>query len=202
MANTNAPFGLRPVYKRGIPYNGGGNYYFATGTTGVIAVGDPVTINGTSNTAEFMGFPAGTLPGCQLATAGTGNEIAGVCVGVKPITRASTQYREDSTDRIIIVEDDPFVTYECQQNAGGTIATTDVGLFVVLAAGTALTTVNVSQWVINAATAPAATVAYQLYLERLSTKPGNATGAYAVWEVTINNHQRANVADAGRFTPV
>ncbi len=97
MANANAPFGLRPVYKRGQYYNGSGNPYFATGATGIIAPGDPVIINGTSNTAEFAGYPAGTLPGCQIALDGAGDPITGVCVAVLPVTRASTVYREEST---------------------------------------------------------------------------------------------------------
>ncbi len=71
-----------------------------------------------------------------------------------------------------------------------------------LAPAAALTSVGRSQWVIDGGTAPANTVTYQLYLEGLAKLPGNAIGNYAIWEVTINNHQRANVGDAGRFTAV
>ena len=203
MANVNAPFGMRPVrFANGTPYNGSFNYYFATGATGVIAPGDPVIINGTSNTTEINGFAPGMLPGCQIALDGAGDPITGVCIGVLPSTNASLPYRETSTDRVIMVADHPDLVFQVQQDAGGTIATTDVGLFVVLVAATASTVYGRSKWVINAATAPATTVTYQLYLERLAPLPGNAIGDYAIWEVTINNHQRANVGDAGRYTVV
>lgn len=203
MANTNAPFGMRPVrYASGAPYNGACNAYFATGATGDIFIGDPVIINGTSNTTEFAGYAPGTLPGIQIALDGTGDPITGVCVGVLAVTRDSTPYRATSTDRIIMVADDPNLIFHVQQDAGGAIISTDVGLNVVLAVGTGSTATNRSAWVIAGATAPAATAAYQLYLERLAPLPNNAIGDYAVWEVSINNHQRANVGDAGRFTNV
>lgn len=204
MANTNAPFGLRPVrYASGAPYNGACNLYFATGATGALFIGDPVIANGAANTAEVQGFPAGTLPGCQIALDGSGDPITGVVVGVLPVTADSTTYRATSTDRIIMVADDPDLIFQVQQDNGGAIATTDVGLNVVLATGSGGSTVTgLSSWVIAAATAPANTVAYQLYLERLAPLPGNAIGDYAVWECRINNHQLANVADAGRFSPV
>lgn len=204
MPNPNAPFGLRPVrHANGAPYNGSFNYYFATGATGALYLGDPVIINGTSNTAEVMGHAAGTLPGIQIALDGTGDPITGVVVGVLPVTQDSPVYRVTSTDRIIMVADDPGLVFQVQQDAGGAIVSTDVGLNVCLATGSGGSTSTAkSSWVIAGATAPAATAAYQLYLERLAPLPGNAIGDYAVWEVSINNHQRANVGDAGRFTNV
>lgn len=204
MANVNQPFGLRPVrFLSGAPYNGQVNYYFATGATGVIALGDPVIASGAANTSEINGFQAGSLPTCQIALAGTTNEITGVCVAVLPVTRDSLTYRETSTDRVIAVADDPQLIFQCQENTGGTaLAGTDVGQFVVLAAGTASTVTGRSAWVINTATTPAGTVGFQLLLYRLAPLPNNAIGANAVWEVMINDHQLANTADAGRFTPV
>lgn len=201
MANVNAPFGLRPVrHNTGAPYNGSFRHYYATGATGVIAIGDPVIINGTSNTTEIQGFPAGTLPGIQIALDGTGDPITGVCVGVMFVTHESLPYREDSTNRIIMVADDPELIFWCQQDAGGAIVSTDVGLNVVLAPATQA--LGHSKWVIAGATTPATTAGFQLYLEGLANIPGNAIGDYAIWEVSINNHQRANVGDAGRFTAV
>jgi hypothetical protein len=204
MANTNAPFGLRPVrFANGRPYNGSFNLYFATGATGAIYIGDPVIINGTSNTAAVQGNEAGTLPGVQIALEGANDPITGICVGVLPLTRESTSYRANSTDRIICVADDPDLIFQVQQDAGGAIATTDVGLMVVLGTGSGGSTAyGKSSWVISAVTAPASTAGHQLMLERLAPLPGNEIGDYAVWEVMINNHQRANVGDAGRFTAV
>jgi hypothetical protein len=44
MANTNAPFGLKPIGKLGSGYNSTGTteYDILTGTTGTIYTGDPV----------------------------------------------------------------------------------------------------------------------------------------------------------------
>lgn len=204
MANINAPRGLVPVrYASGAPYNGACNLYYATGATGAIYIGDPVIANGTSNTAEVQGHAAGTLPGCQIALEGSGDPITGVVVGVQPVTADSTTYRATSTDRIIAVADDPDLIFQVQQDAGGAIATTDVGLNVVLGTGSGGSTyTGLSSWVIDASTTPASTAGFQLYLERLAPIPGNAVGDYAVWECRINNHQLANVGDAGRFTTV
>lgn len=204
MANTNAPFGLRPVrHKDGRAYNGSANFYFATGATGVIAPGDPVINNGASNTTEINGFQAGSLPGCQIALDGAGDPITGVCISVLPVTRDSLTYRETSTDRVVLVADDPGLICEVQENAGGTaFASTDVGQLVNLAAGSASTVTGRSAWVLDSGTAPNTTATFQCYLNRLAPLPNNAIGAYAIWEVTINNHQLGNVTDAGNVTPV
>src|SRR3990167_2600720 len=106
MANTNAPFGLRPVrYASGAPYNGAANPYFATGATGDIFVGDPVVMAGAANTSAFADYQPGALATVTVALAGDGDPILGVCVGVQPVTRDSTVYRATSTDRIIFVAD-------------------------------------------------------------------------------------------------
>src|SRR5688572_20495063 len=108
MANTNTPFGLRPIrYLDGRPYNGAVEYYFATGATGAIRPGDPVVESGTTNTAEVISaagtFPIGTLQTCTVALDGSGDPITGVCVAVVPQTADSLPYRVDSTDRVIAV---------------------------------------------------------------------------------------------------
>ena len=204
MANTNAPFGLRPVrFISGAPYNGQVNFYFATGATGVIAPGDPVVAAGAANTSEINGFQAGSLPTCTVALDGSGDPITGVCVSVLPVTRDSLQYRETSTDRVILVADDPQLIFQVQEDAGGTaLAGTDAGQLAVLKVGTASTVTCRSAWTIDTATAPNTTAAFQVLLMRLAPLPNNAIGAYGIWEVMINNHQLANIADAGRFTPV
>src|SRR3972149_9708395 len=130
MANTNAPFGLRPIrYVDGRPYNGAVDFYFATGATGVIRPGDPVVESGTTNTSEVMGFAPGTLQTCTIALDGSGDPITGVCVGVMPTNRDSLTYRETSTDRVIAVARGPDLVFEVQADAGGTaLAAVDMGL--------------------------------------------------------------------------
>lgn len=202
MANVNAPFGLRPVrYLDGRPYNGAVEYYFATGATGVIRPGDPVVEAGSANTTEVQGYAPGTLPTCTIALDGAGDPITGVCVAVLPVTRDSTVYRENSTDRIIAVARGYDLIFEVQADAGGTaLAATDVGQFVVFKAGT--TSTLRSDWTLDTATAPNTTVTFQGKLMGFGKGPKNEIGAYAVAEVLLNNHTLINVTDAGRATPV
>jgi hypothetical protein len=202
LANTNAPFGMRPVrYVDGRPYNGAVEYYFATGATGVIRPGDPVVEAGSANTTEIQGYAPGTLPTVTIALPGASDAITGVCVAVLPVTRDSLIYRETSTDRIILVARGADLIFEVQADAGGTaLAATDIGNFAVLAAGT--TSTLRSDWTLDTATTPAGTATYQLKLMGFGKGPKNEIGAYAVVEVLINNHVLANIADGGRLTAV
>jgi hypothetical protein len=202
LANTNAPFGLRPVrYVDGRPYNGAVEYYFATGATGVIRPGDPVVEAGSANTSEVQGYAPGTLPTCTIALDGAGDPITGVCVAVLPVTRDSLIYRETSTDRIIAVARGADLIFECQADAGGTaLAATDVGNFVVLKAATTATLR--SDWTVDTATAPNTTATFQAKLMGFGKGVKNEIGAYAVVELLINNHTLGNITDAGRSTPV
>ena len=202
MANTNAPFGLRPIrYVDGRAYNGAVEQYFATGATGIIRPGDPVVEAGSANTSVVQDHAPGTLPTCTIALPGSGDPITGACVAVLPVTRDSLIYREDSTDRIILVARGADLIFEVQADAGGTaLAAVDVGQFVVLAAGT--TTTLRSDWTVDTATAPNSTAGFQLKLMGFGKGPKNEIGAYAVVEVLINNHTLANIADAGRATAI
>lgn len=207
MANTNAPFGLRPVrYVDGRPYTGAVEYYFATGATGAIRPGDPVVESGTTNTSEVIctagTFPAGTLQTCTIALDGSGDPITGVCVAVVPSTADSLTYRVTSTDRVIAVARGHDLIFEAQADAGGTaLAAADVGQNVVLKAATTQT--ETSDWTVDTATAPNTTAGFQAKLMGFSKKPKNGDiGEYAVVELLINNHTLGNVTDAGRSTPV
>lgn len=202
MANTNAPFGMRPIrYLDGRPYNGAVDLYFATGATGVIRPGDPVVEAGSANTSEIQGYAAGTLPTCTIGLDGDNDTLTGVCVAVLPVTRESTVYRENSTDRIIAVARGPDLIFEVQADASGTaLAATDVGLHANLKVAT--TTTNRSDWTLDTSDAPADDPSNQLKILGFSKDPTKSVGAYAVVEVLINNHMLSQVADAGRSTAV
>jgi len=205
MANVNAPFGLRPLrYASGAPYNGAVNYYFATGATGAIYIGDPVVMAGAANTTNVQGFPPGVLGTVTVAADGDGDPILGVCVGVMSVTRDSVPYRVDSTDRIILVADDPGLVFIGQCDAASTAwAGTGVGSYANMLVGTGSTVTGRSGWTLDTSDGPDnADPSNQLFILRLHPNPDNEIGAYAVWEVMINNHQLANVADGGRFTGV
>ena len=128
--NNDTPFGLRPVrYRDGSPYNGAVNpYSIKSDYATALFIGDPVikVANG-SNAAAIGGFPIGTLPEIQKATAGDGNAITGVIVGFAPLpTNLGLQYNTASTERVAYVCDDPNVMFEIQ--ADGSIAAAQVGL--------------------------------------------------------------------------
>lgn len=205
MANVNAPFGLRPLRDSyGAPYNGAANEYFATGASGAIFLGDPVVMTGDVNSSEVQGRKAGTLNIVAPATAGDGNPILGVCVGVVPVTRDSTVYRADSTDRIILVADNPNLIFVGQCDTAGTDwATTAGGSYANLLTGTGSTITGISGFTLDTTDGPdAADVSNQLFVMGVYPAVDNEIGEYARWLVMINNHQMANVADAGRFTGV
>ena len=205
MANVNAPYGLIPVrYASGAPYNGACNPYFATGATGVIAPGDPVVLAGSGNTSAFGDYGPGMLATVTVALDGDADVKLGVCVAVLSATNASLPYRETSTDRIIMVADDPNLIFRGQCNADSTAwAATDIGSYASLKVGTASTVTGKSAWTLDTTDVPDNNdPSNELLIMNLSRIPNNAIGAYAQWDVMINNHQLANVGDAGRFTGV
>lgn len=208
MANIDAPFGLRPVrYVDGRPYQGQSNPYFMTGSTGQVAIGDPVTLTGSTNASAFGGFEIGELQQVSLATAGDGNPIVGVVVSVLPVTHQSVPYRANSTDRVVLVADSPDLIFQVQGDDDMTAANwgaTESGLFANLASATADTTINRSQWELDGSDVPANDYSNQVFLKNLARIPGNAFGAYAIWEVQINLHQYTYgaVGDVGRFEAI
>jgi hypothetical protein len=208
MANTDAAFGLRPVrYRSGAPYQGQSNAYFATGATGIIAPGDPVTLTGSTNTSAFGGYDAGFLQQVSLATQGDANSMCGVCVGVGAVTSSSLQYRENSTDRIIYVADEPDLVFHVQGDDDMTAANwgaTETGYFANLASGTASTIYGRSTWELDGSDVPDTDYSNQVYLLGLARIPGNAFGAYAIWEVLINLHELTPgaISNAGRFEAI
>ncbi len=184
MANTNNPFGLKPVRDgSGRPYTGGGNVYSVpTGVTANMYIGDAVIIAGTAD--------ADGIATVTKATAGTGNRITGVVVGWVPNARIIADgYRAGSTAAYAIVEDDPNVTYEVQAT---TAAVTDVGNNINLAAATGS---RLTQSVTYADGAQIATTAtYQLRILGFVQRPDNATGAYAKLLVRINTPTETGAA--------
>jgi len=208
MANTDAPFGLKPVrYANGSNYQGQSKAYFATGATGQIAPGDPVTLTGSTNTAAFGGHPAGTLQQVSLATAGDGNPLVGVCISVGFVTTDSLPYRVTSTDRVIMVADAPDLIFHAQLDDDGAAANwgaTESGLYCNLASATANTTYSRSTWELDGSDVPATDYSNQVFLRNLAALPDNEFGPFAIWEIMINLHQYTPgaISDAGRFEAI
>lgn len=198
MANPDAPFGLRPArYVSGAPYNGACNLYYVPAAYGTaLFVGDPVVKTGTSNTAAYNGHEAGTLPVVAKATAGDGNAITGVIVGFVSTDRADATYNPASTERGVLVADDPNLLFHIRDDGAAALDATSVGLNAVVIYTHAGDTVYGRSGVEldTNSDAPAADASNQLTIKRLAPIPGNELAAHAVWEVSINLHTEASGA--------
>jgi hypothetical protein len=197
MANQDTPFGLRPIrHRNGAPYNGAVNLYYAPSTYATaLFVGDPVIKTGTGNAAAIDAasvghFPIGTLQEVNKATAGDGNRITGVIVGFAPNPDDLTkQYRPASTERVILVCDDPDVIFEIQ--ADGAVPAASMGLNAVLIyTNSGSTTSGLSGVELDTTSdAPAADASNQLLILRAVNDPNNdCTLANCKVEVMINQH--------------
>lgn len=187
MANANTPMGLVPRrYVGGGMYNGAVNQYsVAAGNATAIFVGDLVTLAGTSQTIGDQILP-------DVVQSATGDVFQGVVVGVLPVTAESLVYRAASTQRILLVADDPQLLFEAQENSGVTpLTANDIGLNidVVVAAGSTVT--GQSGMELNTAT-EATTNTLDLKIVGFLNAPDNAIGANAKWLVRINRHRYAN----------
>lgn len=176
MANTNAPFGLRPV-----GHLSGGDvrlheYSIATGYASNIFQGDPVEMTGTGKNI-------------QLAAAGNADNL-GVFWGCRYVDSGGNQQfsrywpaSTAATDIVALVYDDPNIIYECQID---TIAAADIGNLVDWAAGTGSTSTGVSGAYADESTK--ATINAALRVLEIVSRPGNAYGAYAKIHVAFAEH--------------
>lgn len=187
MANTDNAFGFKPVkHRNGAPYNGAFRLYStATGDGTAIYIGDPVILSGTSQTINGQIYS-------DVDQAATGDVIVGVVVGVQPVTQDSLRYRAASTQRLLMVADDPELLFEIQEVSGGTALTAnDAGLNAnfVVAAGSTVT--GLSGVELNNAT-EATTNTLDVHIVGPVAREDNAIGEHCKWLVTINRHQFAN----------
>lgn len=187
MANTDTPFGLKPVQHRsGAPYNGSGRVYsVAAGDATAIYVGDLVTIAGTSQTINGVVYS-------DVVRSATGDVFQGVVIGVLPDTQDSLKYRAASTQRLVLVEDNPDLLFEIQEVSGGTpLTANDVGLNanVVVAAGSATTGLSGTE--LNNAT-EATTNTLDVKILGFVNRVDNEIGEHAKWLVALNRHRFAN----------
>lgn len=198
MANVNRPFGLRPVrYFNGAPYNGANNHYHVPASNPVaLFMGDPMILTGTANLANYRGYPPGTLPDVMLTVAPAANIppvsyvnfIIGSLVTRLPETRESNIYVPASVEAIVMVDEDPAIVYEIQDNGAATLGAAVVGSNANLIAGAGSTASGQSGWMLDAGTINApSTAALQVTILRASLRiDSDATSPYAIWEVLIN----------------
>lgn len=191
MSNANAPFGLRPVGTvAGGPFTGRVRQYSVPAGDGTaIYIGDAVKLAGTSQFINGQSF-------ADVGIAATTDVVVGVVVGVLPDVATSTIYRAASTQRILLVCDDPNAIFEAQQVSGGTpLTANDVGLNVSLSVVAGSTATGMSGSGLNNATeATTNTLLLKIVgmVNRPDNDPGSAVGTGADasrFLVRINRHQ-------------
>lgn len=196
MANVNKPSGLSPVrYLNGSPWNGRMNLYYIPSTdANAYAIGDPVaTLTGA---ASASGVSAVTL-----ASAGASAVLRGVLVTaggtqeagpfVDPANLALTVIPASKTQNYWVgVVDDPMVIFEIQEFSGSgatNFTSADVGKGCNLKSGT--NNGYLSGWTLDDTAVSATSSTRQVRLLGLARRTDNVFGAYAKWEVLINQHE-------------
>jgi hypothetical protein len=185
MPNPSTPNGLTPVRPMNA-FSTSTNQYSVLASDGtLIGIGDLVKLAGTSQTINDATYP-------DVVRAATGDVFVGAVTSVLPVTRDSTIYREASTQRILVVCDDPNVLFEVQESAAGTALTiNDIGLNANIVVASASTVTGLSATTLDNST-EATTNTLDLKIVGLANKPNNAVGESAKWIVRINRHQYSN----------
>lgn len=192
MANPNKPTGLTPKkYLGGADWDGKGFMYYIDQTdTNAYYTGDIVALSGTGS--------ADGVPGVTLATAG--NTAVGVLIGVGGINTKGGPYVDPNNlnasiaipatktrGYVVLVADDPNIIFEIQES-NGPLAVTDIGLNANFLYAAPANPVNAYSGTTLNATGKATTSTLNLKIQRLVQRVDNALGAFAKWEVLINNH--------------
>lgn len=188
--------GFRPVKSiTGAPYTGQTNTYFVPSTDAtVIMVGDLVVLAGDARS------PTGVPTVTRQTVAG--NAVVGVVVGISfegqgdvqnvpPVNDLNTPiYRRASTDRYLLVADDPNTIFEVQTSA--TIATASIGLNASPRLTAGSTSSGASGMDLDSATL-ATTAALPLKVTGFPYRPDNNIGdTFTSVYVKLNNHQLAS----------
>lgn len=181
MANSDTLFGARLIgHLSGSPINAQIRRYSVPASDGTaLFVGDFVKSNGTADTD---GTP-------QVIQAAAGNTVRGVVVGFEPLaTNLNLTYRTASTQRYVLVCDDPHALFEIQEDSvGGDLAATAVGGNADITVGSGSTTSGLSGMELDSSTA--ATTAATLRIHGLVQRADNEIGTNAKWIVQIVEHE-------------
>lgn len=195
MASVSRINGFRPVkFLDGKPYTGQANVYFVpSSNSDVIMVGDVVKLAGDGRSPTGVPTVARHAGGATEAAVGVVVGILFSGVGdtqnVPPVTDLNTPvYRRASTDRYLLVADDPNVVFEAQ-TSGATFATADIGQNCEPDVAAGSTTSGASGMTIDLST-KAGTATLPLKVVGFPYRPDNNIGdSYTNAYVVINNHQ-------------
>jgi len=199
MANTDSPFGFKPVgHLQGLDWSEKVRWYFVPATDGT-AIGLYDLVIPVNTGAEAIG----EFPICAQATAGS-TVLLGSAVAFRtdpPSTPRGLQgdntiprytYRPASTAMYVGVTDDPYIIYEAQEDSvGSNLAAADVGTNCDIIVATADATTGLSQMEIDSSTTTPSTANVRILgLAPANAQVGltNAIGTNAKWRVLINEH--------------
>lgn len=187
MANTVAPIGLAASrLLSGADWNQQGNTYYIPSTdTNAYYVGDPV--------ASIHAMDANGVPGVGIATAGS--PIRGVIMAVvpQPAGANALQYNSVPASKggnayYVIVADDPNIIFTIQDDGLNTLTGTAINKNANFTLAAPSTQWQFSATVLNTGSV-ATTSTLNLRILGITQTPSNAPGAYATWDVLINNHE-------------
>lgn len=195
MASVSSLNGFRPVKMvTGAPYNGqAGIYFVPASNSDVIMVGDLVKLAGDGRSPTGVPTVARHAGGATEAAVGVVVGILFTGMGdvqnVPPVTDLNTpMYRRASTDRYLMVADDPDLIFEAQ-TSGATFATADIGTNCQVAATAGNTSSGSSGMSIDLAN-KGTTATLPLKIVGFPYRPDNNIGdTYTRAYVRINNHQ-------------
>jgi hypothetical protein len=193
MANTDAPFGLRPVRHLTGGLIRSQEYTMATGIDSV-GQGDAVRLVSGKVILSTTGTrPLGSFNGFRAI------KSSGEVVYDQYYASGSISAAKELT---AFVYDDPYIVYEVQVDDDTTpLATTGIAVgqnldLLAHAAADANTKQSKAQLDATSLTTGAA----QFRVHKLSTKPNNAWGGNEIVEVTINEHQVLSTGITGNNT--
>lgn len=195
MANTDRPFGFKPVkHLIGASWNGKANvYYIPSSNATALFKGDAVKSTGSADTT-------GKYPGVVQAAAG--DTIRGVIIGFGEdphiMIKADSPNRVHcpiSTEMYCLVVDDPFVIFEIQEDSvGAALAVTEIGLSTNITVGSGNTTTGLSAMELDSSDTGTDTSG-QCKLLRIVDREDNALGDNCKWEVLIVEHELLTATD-------
>lgn len=190
MANVDKAYGLQPYDPSGAQAYRTTPYFIPASDGTAMFVGDPVTIQGGSNTVatgDANQYAVGTLQVVAKSTAGSTNRITGVISSWAFIDNSGnlipTASRPASVNAVAMVCDDPHISYRIQSSA--VVADADIGANVNLIFTNSGDTIN-GQSGVEADGSATLAATKQLYIQSLAPDQDNKFGANAQLIVKIN----------------
>ena len=187
MANPNKIAGFRPIkHLNGNPWNGNFNVYYKSASSNIFR-GSPVILAGSADTT------------CKYPTidvGGAGAPFVGVAIAFSTTpyiaadpTNLELLYSPSGTSHYVAVVDDPQVIFELFEETAGSanMAATDIGMNCAIIAESGDTTTGLSTVTLDYSEL-AVTSTDEVKVLRMINSEDNAFGAYARFEVLINNH--------------